>query len=186
MNRSLDCEVGSWGSWEGCSASCSPGGTQTRRRSVKTHPEFEGKTCPSLTDEQSCNTQSCPAGQSVSYQNNSSDSSPVDCVLAEGSWLSCSVSCGLGTRSRDRKMLTPDSNGGKNCTQVMDTGSTGRNIGPRKSPDGWGSYYRETQTCKLKDCPGMSLIVLPQSLSFSLQRLIKTKTSCSVLTFKIS
>ena len=116
--------------------------------------------CPSLTDEQSCNTQVCPAGQSVSHQNDFSASFPVDCVLGWASWHSCSSTCGQGTRSRDRKRIRPASNGGKTCTQVMDTRSNGQGLGQRNGPDGWGSYFRETQYCKIKDCPGQAFLVL--------------------------
>ena len=54
----VDCAVDSWGSWATCSRSCE-GGSQSRSRSIITHPQHGGAACPDTQESRSCNTQSC-------------------------------------------------------------------------------------------------------------------------------
>ena len=49
----IDCSVSEWGGWSDCSEKCGSG-YQTNKRSVKTAPEYGGKTCPALHDERDC------------------------------------------------------------------------------------------------------------------------------------
>jgi hypothetical protein len=53
-----------------------------------------------LTQSQACNTQACP----------------VDCaVSAWSAWGTCSATCGGGTQTQTRTVVTPSSNGGAAC-----------------------------------------------------------------------
>merc|ERR1719263_1701972 len=87
---SVDCMVSEYGPWSPCTVSCD-GGTKTRRRSIVTQPQNDGKECPSLTEEGDCNMQACP----------------VDCMVSRyGPWSQCSRSCDGGTETRERSILT--------------------------------------------------------------------------------
>lgn len=55
----IDCQVGKWGPFGNCSASCN-GGTKTRTRAVLVKAQHQGKVCPPLADQEECNTQPCP------------------------------------------------------------------------------------------------------------------------------
>lgn len=69
-------------SWGSCSVSCG-GGIQSR--TYQNYDSYTGIKCGNLiTQKQSCQTQSCCSSLSTSY----------------GSWGSCSVSCGGGTKKR--------------------------------------------------------------------------------------
>jgi len=55
----VDCKVEDWSSWTKCSATCG-GGTKTRGRGVVQEAENGGAACPSLEEEEPCNTDLCP------------------------------------------------------------------------------------------------------------------------------
>jgi hypothetical protein len=93
--------VTAWDAWHSvvCSATCG-GGHQTRERSIATNPEYGGRSCGSLTDTRECNMQLCP----------------VDCELTPWTdWTECTLSCGEGSQTRTRTVVTPPSSGGKAC-----------------------------------------------------------------------
>ena len=95
----VDCVVSAWSAWSACSTSCG-GGTQTQTRTVVTPASNGGAACPVLTNTQPCNTQACP----------------VDCVVSAWSaWSACSTSCGGGTQTQTRTVITPAANGGTAC-----------------------------------------------------------------------
>eukprot|EP00058_Branchiostoma_floridae_P027786 XP_002613277.1 hypothetical protein BRAFLDRAFT_68242 [Branchiostoma floridae] len=105
-----------WSAWSGCSVTCGVG-TQTRDRScTNPAPANGGAVCEGDTEE----TQVCDSGVSC----------PVDGGWSEWSPLSvCSVTCGVGTQTRDRSCTNPaPANGGAVCegdteeTQVCDSG----------------------------------------------------------------
>ena len=55
----VDCELTAWGPWGACDKGCD-GGTQTRKRSVKTPAQNDGKECEGdLKERKECNTQEC-------------------------------------------------------------------------------------------------------------------------------
>ena len=60
---------------------------------------MRGAICPSLTQEAECNTHACP----------------VDCLLDDPVWGSCSHSCGTGTQTRTRKIIWHGDYGGVAC-----------------------------------------------------------------------
>jgi len=103
VDKSLFCAVGckveDWSSWSDCSATCG-GGTKTRGRGVVQEAEIGGAVCPTLEEEESCNTDQCP----------------VDCEVEDwSSWSECSATCGGGTRTRERKVVQEPENGGAAC-----------------------------------------------------------------------
>ena len=110
----VDCLVSPWSSWGTCSAACG-GGTQTHTRDILTSASNGGAACPVLTETQACNTQSCP----------------VDCTVSPWSaWGTCSASCGGGTQTQTRSIVTPAANGGQACPTLT-----------------------QTQTCNTQACP---------------------------------
>lgn len=98
----MDCVLGSFLPWTKCTKSCGTGGTQTRKRPI-VRPAMGGGSCePTQTRE--CNVKPCP----------------VDCVVSNYSaWSLCSVKCGGGTRSRTRKIVTAQANGGSLCPSLV-------------------------------------------------------------------
>ena len=110
----IDCEVSDWGDFGACSKTCG-GGTQTRTRTVVTSPANGGSSCPALTESQPCNTQACamtPAPSPVS----------VDCEVSDwGDFGACSASCGGGTQTRTRTIVTQAANGGSSCPALTET-----------------------------------------------------------------
>ena len=56
----VNCNWGEWSSWEDCSVTCA-GGTQGRKRSIDVPAEYGGNNCTGGdTENQACNTNSCP------------------------------------------------------------------------------------------------------------------------------
>ncbi|XP_011154550.1 semaphorin-5B isoform X2 [Harpegnathos saltator] len=85
-----------WGEWSTCDRPCGRG-TQHRVRQCKSLP-CEG---PS-TQSRACNTHPCRTNNDVSNTAESQWSCWTE-------WSECSASCGLGTRTRSRECLGPDS-----------------------------------------------------------------------------
>lgn len=104
----VDCVIGDWGRWSECSKPCG-GGEITRTKTIKVQAANGGKECtlPLPSETVKCNLQACP---------------PVDCVVSttewEDVWSPCSVTCGGGTQTRRRKIITPVANGGKECIRT--------------------------------------------------------------------
>lgn len=71
----IDCEVSKWTKWSKCSEKCG-GGKRTRTRNVTVKAQYDGESCPKLTDEEDCNTDPCP----------------IDCKVGKwGDFSKCSV-----------------------------------------------------------------------------------------------
>lgn len=93
----IHCQVSSWTHFSTCDRSCG-GGRKTRTRSVVRHDEHGGYVCPSLEDQEDCNSHNCP----------------VDCIVSDwASWSPCTLSCGSGMRSRSRDITRHNSHGGR-------------------------------------------------------------------------
>jgi len=54
----VNCEVSNWSKWSDCSKECGEG-TKTRRRTVTRYPEYNGRSCPELTETRSCKKKDC-------------------------------------------------------------------------------------------------------------------------------
>eukprot|EP00746_Dinoflagellata_sp_MGD_P149407 gnl/MRDRNA2_/MRDRNA2_81439_c0_seq1.p1 gnl/MRDRNA2_/MRDRNA2_81439_c0~~gnl/MRDRNA2_/MRDRNA2_81439_c0_seq1.p1 ORF type:complete len:3654 (+),score=523.54 gnl/MRDRNA2_/MRDRNA2_81439_c0_seq1:90-11051(+) len=91
-----DCEIGDWGAWSGCSATCD-GGVQSRAREVKKWATNGGKPCmhADISEVQKCNTNGCVKEQVESK----------DCELGSWTnWNQCNADCGGGFKSRTRNV----------------------------------------------------------------------------------
>ena len=128
----VDCEVSEWGEFGACSVGCG-GGVQTRTRTIVTAPSDEGEQCPALSENQNCNTHSCP----------------VNCVVSVwGDFSACSVTCGGGVQTRTRSVVTPASDGGDDCPSLTED----QNCNTHNCPvdcvvSEWGDFSACSVTC---------------------------------------
>mmetsp|Transcript_9563 Transcript_9563/g.17110 ORF Transcript_9563/g.17110 Transcript_9563/m.17110 type:complete len:1334 (+) Transcript_9563:115-4116(+) len=105
QNCPIDCTWSQWESWAGCPVSCG-GSKEVRARSGV--EGASGKPCNSslATQKRDCGLNSCP----------------IDCQLsAWESWTSCSLTCGVGTRSRSRKEIVVAAWGGLACEELLES-----------------------------------------------------------------
>ncbi|CAJ1341966.1 unnamed protein product [Effrenium voratum] len=108
-SEDADCVWGDWVDWSVCQFTCG-GGESIRTRKVKLMAQGDGKACDGKTKEtRDCTKNSCP----------------VDCAWDDWSkYSSCSVTCGLGTKSRTRGFRQVAEFGGVPCagntTQIID------------------------------------------------------------------
>ncbi|XP_052266578.1 adhesion G protein-coupled receptor B1-like isoform X3 [Dreissena polymorpha] len=153
---------GYWGPWSPftpCSHSCGTGMTIRSRTCSYPIPSAPGAPCHGDSyDRQACNAQSCIIdGQWSSWTD----------------WSRCSVTCGLGTISRDRTCTSPaPSNGGRNCSE-MSTETHDCSYGPCAE---WGHWFegscsvscgegtrerlRHCSTGRDVDCPGNAQVIV--------------------------
>jgi hypothetical protein len=82
----IDCNIGDWEGWSGCSAECG-GGLRERMRPVLRQMKYAGEPCEDTEETEGCEGQSCNK----------------NCVLAEWSeWGACTQACWTGTSRRER------------------------------------------------------------------------------------
>lgn len=102
----VNCIVSEWSEWSVCDTTCG-GGMQTRTRTIITPSSNNGASCPVLSESRPCNTHPCP---------------PVNCVVSDwSSFDTCSSTCGGGTQTQTRSIITPASYGGTACPVLTNT-----------------------------------------------------------------
>lgn len=134
MSSPSDCQMSSWTPWSLCSKPCGTG-NQYRIRNVTKAAANGGKGCEELIQSQQCNKQACG----------------VDCVVSNWSaWSSCSRTCGGGSRSRTRTVVSQPQNGGLACPELIqyDVCNTDACTGPQPCLlSDWSDFGACTKTC---------------------------------------
>jgi hypothetical protein len=101
----VNCIEGPFSSWSTCSKTCGGGGAQTRSRTIVTAAQHGG-VCLPAKETQACGGSPCEQ----------------DCQVGTfGAWSTCSKSCGHGTMSRHRPILTAQAHNGKACPPLSET-----------------------------------------------------------------
>ena len=115
----VDAVLSEWDEWAACSASCGPDAVQTRNRSCLSDGQHGGSTCDSqtLNEQRSWDVTPCP----------------IDAMLSPWKdWNKCSVSCGDGTKTRERVCESEGQHGGTMCSdfELVEMGSCSPNPCP--------------------------------------------------------
>jgi hypothetical protein len=130
----VDCVMGSWGGWSGCSLTCG-GGVTKRTRPINVNVAFGGAECDSGEQIESCNVDACP----------------VDCVVGDWTeWSACTVSCGAagGSKTRSRSNVAAQLGGVVCPTKNVEVESCNRTPCPEHCQvGGWTTWSACTKTC---------------------------------------
>jgi len=128
----IDCKVGDWSKWGECSVKCG-GGTQKRTREIIVPQKDEGRPCPPLDQERSCNEGPCPS----------------DCNVSEWSpWTKCSEPCGGGIKLRKRKVENQTAYGGKSCPPLVEVSPCNQYPCPVSCQvSNWTNWSKCTREC---------------------------------------
>jgi hypothetical protein len=104
-DAAVDCQFGDWQEWGACSATFK--GTKARSRVILRYAERGGKGChAALAQVTTCNVMSIAELRGPT----------VDCAFGAWElWSVCSKSCGGGSQTRQRSVVTPAQNGGAGC-----------------------------------------------------------------------
>ena len=95
----VDCQIGLWGGWGVCSASCGTG-VRTRLRAPLVKAAHNGTPCPALSDKRACSTAPCSQ----------------DCAYGPwNAWGPCSAKCGGGSQVATRSIIGQPASGGELC-----------------------------------------------------------------------
>ncbi|KAJ7383493.1 Hemicentin-1 [Desmophyllum pertusum] len=97
---------GEWGGWSECSVTCGPGMRSRDRKCDSPKPQYGGATCNQVEQvkQEQCMKQKCQVNGGWGKWDR---------------WSECSVTCGFGMRSRERKCDSPKPQyGGAPCNKV--------------------------------------------------------------------
>ena len=95
----IDCVVGDWLGWGSCSKTCGYG-LRTNTRTITTPAAHGGVACPATTLSSGCSTEPCVTA----------------CELSEWSAFgTCDQSCGTGSKTKTRSIVTLPTNSGTAC-----------------------------------------------------------------------
>eukprot|EP00042_Codosiga_hollandica_P042165 m.383963 g.383963 ORF g.383963 m.383963 type:complete len:692 (+) comp56261_c0_seq1:101-2176(+) len=128
----VDCVVSQWGTYGSCSATCGVS-ARTRSRTITVAPLNGGNACPSLQQTVVCNGNACP----------------VDCIVSMwSSYSTCSKTCGFGSQTRSRTVVTQARFGGLACPVLREI----QNCNSFECPidcvvSSWSSYGLCSLTC---------------------------------------
>jgi hypothetical protein len=128
----VDCVTSPFGSWSSCSHSCG-GGKQMRIRSMISHAQHGGYTCPMLGEIKECGETPCPEQCAVS---------------AWVPWSPCAVSCGTGRSVRWRSVTRAPAAGGSRCPALLDARACSTATCPVDCQiSSWGNWGDCSTTC---------------------------------------
>lgn len=130
------CNLGQWGPWSSCNASCGEG-VMTREREIISIPANYTRDDCVVTQSVPCFVRACA----------------VDCEVTEWTdFEECSAKCGGGEQKRTRDIITPAANGGLTCPPLWEIQkcnttpcSTSNEVDCQMSP--WTDWTKCTQEC---------------------------------------
>jgi hypothetical protein len=159
-----DCKVSNWSGWEACSKTCG-GGVQTRTRTIIQPRINDGTECPTLYEDQVCNTNPCP----------------LDCMVSVWSdWSKCDKPCEGGSQTRTRTVLQQAAYNGEKCPILNESQICNTQVCPTdclvSAWSDWSTCANNTQTrtrtiTKQASNNGAACPVLTESQSCTVQPL---------------
>ncbi|CAF97515.1 unnamed protein product, partial [Tetraodon nigroviridis] len=139
-STSETCIYSGWSPWSACSSTTCEKGRQMRQRMLKAQTDL-GVPCLHTQDFQPCMAPGCAVEESFT------------CMMSEWiSWSACSVSCGMGMRSRERyiKQYPEDSSLCQMQTEETEKCVVNRDCSPSNCVmTEWGEWEPCSTTCGL-------------------------------------
>uniref|UniRef100_A0A7S4PXZ7 Spondin domain-containing protein n=1 Tax=Alexandrium monilatum TaxID=311494 RepID=A0A7S4PXZ7_9DINO len=140
-----DCQFGVWTDWGACSCSCD--GVMRRSRRINVYGRGNGLWCKGHTKEVApCNNEPMLEGPAEG-DGCTREEAPVDCQFSDWSaWSKCSVTCGSGQHTRERRVLTEAKNFGMACsgalsdTERCEMDPCVDSLPPSAKPCVWGTW----------------------------------------------
>jgi hypothetical protein len=129
----VDCVVSPWGAFSECSHSCGADSHKVRERTIVTIKSGSGADCPPLHEQDHCEHEACPYG----------------CTVSEwSSWETCTLSCGTGSESRSRSVVTFDASGDFLCPGLEEDRACNTELCPIDCVmSAWSAYTTCSATC---------------------------------------